>query len=354
MFDFIIVGQGLAGSVLSHTLLSKGKKILVVDKGFHNSSSWVAAGVFNPITGKRLFKTWKAAVLFPFLRHYYSSLEDTLKVKFYKEMPVFKPFNTIEEQNFYISNTISSDAEFANGTIAKDKYKDHVSAEYGGFETKLSGFVDLKKMLPALKEYIKNNCVYLEENLNTKDLIFSDEEVTWKGYKAKKIIFCEGFSTTQNPYFKWLPFVPVKGEIITVRVKDFNLNSILNKKVFMLPLGDDLYKVGATFDWVVNSEVTEKGRVELSEKLKDLINVPFEIIDQEAGVRPAVKDRRPLIGLHPKFPALAVFNGLGTKGVSLAPYLAEEFCSFLENKAVIDPEANIERYYSLYYDSNPA
>src|SRR5690606_32210343 len=136
---------------------------------------------------------------------------------------------------------------------------------------------------------------------NPDELIVDDDKVQWREIVARKIIFCEGYQAIQNPFFRWLPFAPVKGEILTVRIKDFIQDSILNKKVFVLPLGNDLYKVGATFDWVLNTETTEKGKEELSNKLKELIKVPFEIIGQEAGIRPAVKDRRPLIGIHPGY-----------------------------------------------------
>lgn len=351
MYDYIIVGQGIAGSVLSYTLLQKGKKILVVDKGNLDSSSAVAAGLFNPIIGKKMVKTWEAEKLFPFLLGFYKSLQEELKEEIFFEKSVYKPFPSIEDQNFWVSNNASGDSDFVEGTVLKEKYVGLVDNEYGGFETKASGFVDVKKMLLAVKEYLKKNAVYRDDVVKLEELTMHEDKVSWKGVEAKKIIFCEGYHAIENPFFKWLPFNPVKGETITVKIKNFNVDSILNRKVFMIPLSEDTYKVGATFDWILDTDITEQAKEELSAKLKTLIKVPFEIIDQEAGIRPAVHDRRPLIGLHPEYLSVAIFNGLGTKGISLAPYFAEQFYNFLENAGELDPTTNIKRFYPLYYDS---
>lgn len=63
-FDYLIVGQGIAGTLLTHFLLKKNKKFLVADLYNPNSASSVAAGLFNPVTGRRLVKTWKADSIF--------------------------------------------------------------------------------------------------------------------------------------------------------------------------------------------------------------------------------------------------------------------------------------------------
>ena len=60
MLDYIIVGQGLAGTHLGFELESRGKSIRIIDNNFKNSSSKVAGGMFNPITGRNMVKTWKA------------------------------------------------------------------------------------------------------------------------------------------------------------------------------------------------------------------------------------------------------------------------------------------------------
>jgi glycine/D-amino acid oxidase-like deaminating enzyme len=49
--------------------------------------------------------------------------------------------------------------------------------------------------------------------------------------------------------------------------------------------------------------------------------------------------------LIPKHPQVGVFNGLGTKGVSLAPYFAHQFAELLVNGSEIEEEVQIGRYF---------
>ena len=348
MYDYLIVGQGIAGSVLGYTFLKKGKKILIVDKGFKNSSSAAAAGIFNPITGKRMVKTWNASKLFPFLHQFYSQLENELGQKFFYPKTIYKLFASIEEQNHWMSHSSSSDVDFVNASASSEKYQRYVKNPFGGFETRWSGYVDVKKFIQLMTEYFKGEGVYRSEEFSFKDLKISGEEVQWKDVKAKKIIFCEGFNVSDNPYFHWLPFTFTKGEILTLNLKGFPEDNIINKKVFILPVGDDLFKVGSTFEWVKDKVPTEKGKSELLEKFQHVTDWSFEVADHEAGIRAAVADRRPIIGVHPEYALLNIFNGMGTKGVSLAPYLADQLYNFLENQSELDPAVNIKRYYALY------
>jgi len=351
MYDYIIVGQGIGGSVLSYTLFKKGKKILVVDKGNEGSSSSVAAGIYNPITGKRMVKSWKADEIFPFLQKFYKEMEGDFGGTFNFEKPIYKPYASLEEQNFWVSNSISGKEDFVNTDVPKEKYSQYVNNNFGGLEMQMSGFVDVNKMLLLTKEYLIKNNVYKKDDFDIKDLQTEEGCLIWKKHKAKKIIFCEGEKAIDNPYFNWLPFTPAKGELLTVRIKNFPESSIINKNIFVLPVGDGLFKVGATFEWVRDKEITENAARELMIRLEQLIKVPYEIIKQEAGIRPTVKDRRPLIGFHPENKKIGIFNGLGTKGISLAPFFSNEFYNFLENDGTLDSTVNIQRFYSLYYDS---
>jgi glycine/D-amino acid oxidase-like deaminating enzyme len=351
MYDYIIIGQGLAGTVLSYLLQKHGKKILVAEDESPDAASAVAAGIYNPITGKRMVKTWKAAELFPLLEDFYSEMQKDLHTTFLFKLPVYKPFGSVEEQNHWISQTSFGDVEdLVNINIPVERYSNYIHNKYGGFETFRSGYLDVSGMISAFRKHLIKTDSYIRKSFSSVDLEFKNDHIVWNGIQSRRIIFCEGHKVTANPFFKWLPFVLAKGELLTVRIKNFEKHAILNKGIFILPVGDDIYKVGATYVWdFKDNNITTEAKEELTFKLEQLIKTPYEILKQEAGIRPAVKDRRPIIGMHPEYKTLGIFNGLGTKGVSLAPYFARQFYNFLENSAEIDKEASIERFKPLYY-----
>ena len=347
--DYIIVGQGIAGSVLAFTLMREAKNILMVDENIQSSSSKVAAGLYNPIVFKRIVKSWLADKVLSAADNLYVEMENYFNTKFHHKREIVKLFSSEEEKHFWLSKASNPELAVYLSNIAEDNFLiNKIQNQVGCSFVKQSGNTDVPKMLALMKAELKKQNSYLEEIFNYDDIILKDDAVVWKGIKAKKIIFCEGYKTTQNPYFNWLPFVLTKGEILTVRIENLETEKVINKGVFILPIGNNLYKVGATYEWKNLVDFpTEEGKEELVAKLKQVLKIPFEIVSHQSGIRPTVKDRRPLIGLHPKHPQLAVFNGMGTKAVMLAPYFAIAFSDFLETGTELNSEVDIKRYYTL-------
>ncbi|MCS6822731.1 MAG: FAD-binding oxidoreductase [Cytophagaceae bacterium] len=350
--DYIIVGRGIAGSLLAYLLHEQGKKILIVSNEKLKSASSVAAGLFNPVTGKRMVLTWKANILFPFLHTFYTTMQKKLHVNFYHSKIIYRPFANIEEQNTWM--TQSSDVvwlPFIHTPVDNQFYSEYIRNEYGGFETTLSGYVDLPIMLQSIKKYLSEYC--LDADFYSGQLTLYKNYCAWNNVECEKIIFCEGAYAAYTPYFSWLPFVPSKGEVLTARINNFLESRIFNKGVFILPLGKDMYKIGSTYEWsFTDAEPTSAAKEEIIRKAEAFIKPAVEVIHHEAGIRPTVKDRKPFLGLHPEYPCLGIFNGLGTKGVSIAPYYAHVFCDFLLKHKNIPAEVNIQRYYSLYSGSD--
>ncbi len=344
--DYLIVGQGIAGSLLSYFLMKRNKTFLVINKYDPNSSSNIAAGLFNPITGRRIVKTWKADLLLPFAETTYHELEEYLDALFYHKKNIFKVFTSVKEQNDWISK--SEFPEFKNYVLPKTNYSlgnKNIRHVFGGFEITNSGCVDIALFLILYKERLIQNGLLTEEIFNYSDIKITDETISWKNIKANKILFCEGYKAINNPYFDQLPFVLTKGELLTIHAPDLALDKIVSRGIFLLPLGNNNYKVGSTYTWNEVDEIpTEKGKKDLLEKLDTIICCPYEVVDHKAGVRPTVKDRRPFIGVHPTCRNMGIFNGMGTKGASLAPYFAHHFVSHLEDGTELDKEVDIKRF----------
>jgi glycine/D-amino acid oxidase-like deaminating enzyme len=346
--DYIIVGQGIAGTVLAHTLMNKGRSVLVIDDPSLSKASKVAAGLYNPVVFKRLVKSWMADELIPFMDRFYSDTEKLLNKKFYHKKQIVKLFSEPNEREFWIKRSQEDVGRYLNKTISDDFLINSINNQFGAAEVKEAGNLDMALFLDSSRIYFKDTDSFREEVFDHKELLIAEDHVDYRDIRATKIIFCEGYRTTVNPYFNWLPFKLTKGEILTVRLSEEHgipTEKVINKGVFILPLGNNTYKVGATYEWNdMNEEPTEKGKAELKDKLEKVLKAPFEIISHQAGIRPTVNDRRPMLGLHPQHAALGVFNGMGTKGVMLAPYFAKHFVDFLEDRIALDKEVDIARF----------
>ncbi len=351
--DFLIVGHGIAGISIAEHLEQNNASFMVINNEVADSSSKVAAGLYNPITGRKMKKTWLADELFPYLEQFYGDLEKKLKAKFLIEKDIFRPFVSIEEQNEWIGSdlpTEDSELNFIKNVATKSTFGEYINDPFGGLLLKHSGFIDLNNLITAHKKYLLKKNQYINKKMAYDELEINSDFISYGEIQSKNIIFCDG-ALTQNPYFEWVPNAPVKGELLHIQTEaPLPDNVIFNRGIFIVKNSEkDYYRVGATYEWRnLDTEPTEKAKIQLEGKLKELLKTPFKVVDQVAGVRPASKDRRPLIGNHPELKNVFLFNGLGTKGVSLAPYFANNFCLSLLKREKLKEEVDISRYYSLY------
>lgn len=343
MIDYIIVGQGIAGSALSWELLKANKRILVINNKLANQASQVAAGIYNPITGRNIAKTWLADEVFPTLIQFYTEVETSLSTRFLYPKPIFKPFVSEQERSLWQDKYL----ENGYGTFCVDTNsaykKEYVFNAYGGFLIEQAGYVDVPCYLKAVRGHLVAKNSYVEDDFEYNKICFLDNFVEYNGIRATKIIFCEGPQATLNPFFSYLPFKLVKGELLSAQIAK-PLDIIYNRSVFVLPITNEKVLIGATYDWDDLTLIpTNKARNELITKTQKLLRIPYNILGQQAGIRPATLDRRPWLGLHPTYSQLGIFNGLGSKGVSLAPYLAKEFVQHLIYNKELLAEVKLDR-----------
>ena len=345
-FHFIIVGQGIAGTMLSWFLLQQGKRVLVFDNYDAHSSSNIAGGVIKPVTGRRFVKTWLADELLPFAEKTYKGFEVLFNDSFYHPATFIKLFDSVKEQNDWSVRCATEEykAYLKNENIIWID-NDKVKNTFGGFEINGSR-VECDKFLAHYRHYLRSNNALLDEVLSPTDLKSGPGGVTYKNHSAPKIIFCEGAAAIQNPYFKFFPFQLAKGEWLIIEIENFCPGKLINGEVLVIPLPQpNRYYVGATHEWYFDDAApTEKGKNELEGNLQAFLNVPYKIIYQKGAIRPTVKDRRPFIGFHPQFHHIGIFNGMGTKGFSLAPYFAAHFAQNLVHGTPIIPEVDIQRF----------
>ncbi len=348
--DFLIVGSGLAGSVLALELLRAGSSVTVIADSSRPSSSRVAGGLVNPVTGKYLAKTWLADELFSGLQAYYEGLEKLFSGSFYHKTGLFRPFTGPEHKKSSLAQITRHGLEnYLEVKEAEEGLHLWFSSEPEGMHSPAAGWLDMPLFLDAAALYLQQNTEWVDTVFDFDEFRIQEDRVTFREWNASRVVFCEGFYACNNPYFSWLPFNPVKGETLLGIMQDYPVSTIVNQGKWIIPLGNDRVRLGATYSWhELNFEPTERGREELLQAAEKMLKKPFTVTGQQAGVRPATKDRRPFLGKHPQHERLWIFNGLGTKGVSLAPWFAGQLVRNMLHNELIHPEANIERFYALY------
>ncbi|MNK01387.1 Glycine oxidase [compost metagenome] len=344
MKDFIIVGAGLAGISFAETAFLNNKSFVVINDDSQNSSR-VAAGLYNPVILKRFSLPQDAAEHLTFITPFYKRIEERFNVTVKHELPVYRKFASIEEQNnWFLAIDKPALEPFLSPEIIHTKYPS-LPSPFGFGKVEHTGYVDTVALLEAYQSYLLKEDCLIRDTFDYDELIMEDDYISYKGIKAQHIVFAEGFGIHSNPYFKHLPLDGTKGELLVIKAPELKLDVAVNASIFILPMGNAIYKVGATYEWNdKTASPTEEGKKELVEKLNELISCDYEILEHLAGIRPTVKDRKPLIGTHPQYKRVHLLNGLGTRGVMLGPPLAKELYNSIVSGNPVRKETGLHRF----------
>ncbi len=327
-YDYIIIGQGLAGSALAWRLYFNQKSFIILDSGADVSASKAALGIYNPITGRKNIKTWNANILFKELESFYMKVEKSLNTKILYKKNIFRPFNSSRDVNDW------------NIRLGNGKYKKYLKEiNEKGITTKGSGYLDVNKYLQETKKYFRGLGRYKEYKLKNNELLNENNNINIGGYDFNKVVMCIGINQKKLNYFSKIPLTPVAGNSVKAESEFFSDN-IINKRISVFNVTKNEIFAGSTYN---NGDVN-KGISILKNKIKNVINKEFTIIKSYFGVRPASRDRRPIVGKHKILNNLFIINGLGSKGVSQSPYCSKELFDYIENNKKINEEINIDRF----------
>jgi glycine/D-amino acid oxidase-like deaminating enzyme len=334
----------LAGISFSEIALQNNKSLLVLDNNSQNSSK-IAGGLYNPVILKRFSEVGQAKEHLHIMIDFLSILEKKLDCAVHFEMPILRKFFSVEEQNnWFTASDKANLAPFLSTNLISKKYSS-IDSPFGYGEVLQTGYVDTALLLLKYREYLIKNNLFFQESFDYSLLQEQSESIRYRGIQAKHIIFAEGFGMHANPYFKELPLDGTKGELFIIKAPQLNLDVILNTSIFILPLGNDLFKIGATYNWDDKTDLpTEEGKAELVKKIKEIINCDFKIVEHLAGVRPTVKDRKPLVGTYSNHDSIHILNGLGTRGVMLGPAMAKALFENIEYQKPLDKAIDIKRF----------
>ncbi len=333
----LIVGQGLAGSVLALTLLEYGIPCHIADKQGLSISSRVAAGLYNPIVFKRLTEGWRAAEAVHCARAFYKYAESHLGIQFLHNEGIYRVHGSLDEVKLWSKRREEGWSNHL-GHSEMASSKSWLNAPFGGAMVHSGGFIQPLPFLDAVRNRFALESAFFDEAVTEKEFTETSDSIVWRNTAYAAIVFCEGTAVEQNCLFERPLLKPAKGEILLIESPDAP-QEIFNGKVYGVPIGSNRFRVGATYEWdATHTEPTSAKYEELIKQLGGLLKVPFRVIDHQAGIRPSTPSRRPLF-LRSKLNSKAyAFNGLGTKGVLLAPMLADEIAQFFKFRKPVHSE----------------
>ena len=334
-FEVLIIGQGIAGSMLAHELIRRQVSFRIMDKGSLGNTSVISSGLINPVTGRRFVLSWMIDELLPAAMEVYSDMEKLLQTTLKQEVNIIRHLSSIREENLWSSNRNDHSREHYMEDEIGSYDLDHLFTNHNAFAKVKGGLrIFTNRLIPMLKSYLSKNNLLIEDAFNYSDLTIDKGSFFYLDWSFKYIVFAEGWHAKKNPFFQDLTYRPAKGEALVLRIPEFPEDAVIKINKFFLPLGNAKFWFGSTYEWSFEGDKPSSvKKQELISWLDENLTLEYEIIDHIAGVRPSTKDRRPFVGRHSKFDNMYVFNGLGTKGFSLAPYWAGKLTDLIFSDA---------------------
>jgi glycine/D-amino acid oxidase-like deaminating enzyme len=343
--DFLVIGQGISGTFLSYYLKKESKSFLVIDNNYTNSPSKIAAGIINPVTGRRLVTVWRVDEILPFAWKAYQEIGHGLEITAISQKTIIDFFpNPFMRESFL--QKIETGDKYVHAYPEQNHFNNFFNYELGCGEIRPVYIAHLETLLPAWRQQLQKENNLLEENFEMDQLKVEADKIQYKNITANKIIFCDGTSSFENPFFKQLPFAPNKGEALVARIPGLPDNHIYKKGMMIVPMAEkDLFWIGASYVWDFdNANPTNAFRENAELFLTQTLKIPFEILEHRSGLRPATLERRPFVGFHPAYTNVGILNGMGTKGCSLAPFFAKQLTDHLLYEEPIAKDADVKRF----------
>ncbi|MSU65647.1 MAG: FAD-binding oxidoreductase [Opitutus sp.] len=328
--EILVVGQGLAGTLLARELERAGLAFQIADSGIEQVASRVAAGIINPVTGRRLVKSWRIDTLLPVARAAYREFEAALGVTLWREMRVRRLLADDRERRTFADKQARAELAPYAGVAAQGN-----SEGDDGFWIDGAARVDLPALLGAARERWR-----IQGRLRPETI-----DAAAEAGRHELVIDCSGMAAVRGGEFGFIPWEFSKGELLSIAVEGLAPDVILNRGHWILPVAPGAALVGATHEpGVLAPEPTAAGRAALEASARTLLNRPFQVTGQRAGIRVNLPDKHPVVGRLPGNRRLGLINGLGAKGALVAPALAQQWVRHLVDGAAFDPALDVGRW----------
>jgi glycine/D-amino acid oxidase-like deaminating enzyme len=341
----LIIGQGIAGTWLSYYLLKAGTEVVMIDEAKPNSATRVASGVINPVTGRQVVTTWMADSLLPLAEAAYTEIGNLLHTPIIQNCGIYA-FPPSEQMQQAYQKKIEEASPYVHPLPNGTTFEDWFQFFYGVVHIQPAYWIDLQALLAQYRQWLKNQNLLIEKAFDASLLQVSATCIQYGDIAADYIFYCQGIAIAESDYWKGLPFSFNKGEALIVEIPGLPHGHIYKFGFSTLvPWRQGLWWVGSTYDnRFADDRPTEAFFEKTTYFLRQTLKVPFTIHNHLAAIRPTTLERRPFAGLHPLHQRVGILGGLGTKGVSLAPWLAKQTTDYLMEKQPLHPEVDVARY----------
>jgi glycine/D-amino acid oxidase-like deaminating enzyme len=343
--DYFIVGQGICGTMLSWFLHKEGKSFVIIDDGNEFSSSKIAAGIINPVTGRRYAYTWMIDELIDFALVTYKEFATALESKFIFEKSIIDFFPSPQMRNAFIERLAENDT-YLHSYPNQNQFNQFFNHDFGCGEIRPAYMVHVQLLMASWRKKLFDLNAILTEKFELNDLHITEDGINYQNISCRKIIFCDGVSGIANPWFELLPYAPNKGEALIIECEELTNQHIFKKGLVLAPLPvQHHYWIGSNYKWEFdNDQPSDEFYQYATSVLNGWLKKPYKVLFHRAAVRPATLERRPFVGLHPRFQNVGILNGVGTKGTSLAPFFAQQLVQHLVHDLPLSPEADVRRF----------
>jgi glycine/D-amino acid oxidase-like deaminating enzyme len=343
--DYLIIGQGICGTMLSWFLKKEGKSFLIIDDENENSSSKIAAGIINPVTGRRYAYTWMIDDIMPFAVQTYEEIGNYLDTRLVFQKSIIDFFPSPQMRNAFIERLTENDT-YLHSFPDQNHFNQFFNYDFGCGEIRPAYIAHIQVLLSAWREKLKASGSIKKEKFDLNDLKIEKDGIIYQNITAEKIVFCEGVHGVSNPWFQLLPYAPNKGEAVIIECEDLTNEHIFKKGLMLAPLPEkNIYWIGSNYQWEFeNDHPSEQFYRHATTVLNGWLRKSYKVLAHKAAVRPATLERRPFVGFHPQFQNVGILNGMGTKGTSLAPYFANQLVQHLVHNLPVAPEADVHRF----------
>jgi glycine/D-amino acid oxidase-like deaminating enzyme len=343
--DVLIIGQGICGTMLSWFLQEEGKSFHVIDDNKQAAPSKVAAGIINPVTGRRFVYSWMIDELLPFALNTYGSIGTFLRERIVEKKDIIDFFPSAQMRDAFVTKMTENDT-YLHTYPNQNQFNQYFHLEFGCGKISPACIVDLSTLLLRWRTHLMSQRSISETNFDIERLEVQGDSVVYDTITANKIVFCDGIASMNYQWFKSLPFSPSKGEALIIEAEELTNEHVFKKGMMLAPLFQPhLYWVGSSYQWEYEHEHPSQQFLQQTKAvLNSWLKVPYKIVDHKAALRPSTLERRPFVGFHPQHPSVGILNGMGTKGSSLAPFFAHQLVQNICFGSSITNEANVQRF----------